>query len=130
MREERILNVYLLPQGPAGGEWASLLGDKYFNALPFKWELTENVEEAQVFVWEGAVTPKSEPVLKKVEELLKQGERVLLLQPVAQSLMKDYSFTRTIDLEQVRYIELPSGSLLPEDLLWGLDECQKKLKHV
>jgi len=119
-----------MPQGIAEREWSSLLGDKYRSALPFSWELTEDPEKAQVFVWEGTVTKKSAPTYKKILELLKQGERVLLLHPSAWTLFKDEPKVIPVDLEQIRYVEIPGGNVLPEDLLWGLSECFKKLQHV
>ena len=130
MKNDFVLKIYILPQSLLFPEWSSLLGDKYRNALPFKWEMTNDVEAAQVIVWDGMMTAKSGPLMHRVEEGLKTGGKLLILQHEAYTLFRSHPYVESIDTKDMKLIELSSANLLPEDMLGALDECYKKLHHV
>lgn len=124
------MQIFLLNQTTLEGEWMSLLGDKYREALPFSWTFTDNFQEAQVVAWDGLLTPKLKGELKQVIESLKNGQKILLLQREALTLFEEQSFIEYLDLDQVRYVELQSMNVLPEDLILALESCHRKLAHV
>lgn len=111
-------------------DWSSLLGDKYRHALPFSWSFTDDPKAASVIAWDGLMTPRSRPVLEQVQELLKEEGKILLLQIEALTLFKEHPFIQYLDLDQIRYVELPLGGIVPEDILSALETCHKKLNNV
>jgi hypothetical protein len=130
MKKASELNIFILGQSLLQPEWSSLMGDKYRHALPFSWKITDDFNKAQVIAWDGLMTPNASSVLEKVEALLKEEGRILLLQREGFTLFQDNPWIKYLDLDQVRYVELPSGGVLPEDLLEALEICHKKLHNV
>lgn len=130
MKKATELNIYILGQSLLLSEWSSLMGDKYLHALPFPWKFTDDYKKASVIAWDGLMTPNASSILGEVEALLKEEGRILLLQREAFTLFQDNPWIKYLDLDQVRYVELPSGGVLPEDLLEALETCHKKLHNV
>src|SRR5262245_24748613 len=119
-KTETVLNLYLLGQTTLASEWTSLLGDKYREALPFAWAFTDSIDEAQVIAWDGVTTAKSHYYFAPVIERLKEKKAVLLLQREAYTLFNDDPFLAFVRPEDLHCIELPSGNVLPEDLLFAI----------
>lgn len=130
MKNETKLKIYLLSQTSMDTQWTSLLGDKFLRALPFDWTFTSIMEEAHVIVWDGLMNAKGAYYLERARQLLASGGPVLLLQRSAQTLFREHPFVREADLSGARFVELPSGNVLPEDLLAGIEACYKKLNNV
>jgi hypothetical protein len=130
MKKENELKLYLLAQSTLLHEWASLLGDKYVNALPFKWSMTDSYEQANVIAWDGLMNTKAAYYFQDILTSLNSGQSILLLQSEASTLFHDHLYLQKINLNQVRYVELPGGNILPEDLLIALEICHQKLNHV
>jgi hypothetical protein len=124
------LKIFLLGPSLYASEWAALLGDKYRMALAFPWAFTSNIKEAQVIAWNGTYNKKSAEVYKQVEAMLKEENRILVLENEAKTLFDREKTVSYIDLHDMRLVALPSGGVLPEDLLSAIDTCHKKLHHV
>lgn len=127
---EAVLKVFIMPQALVYPEWASLFGDKYKEALPFKWSFASDFNEAHVISWDGFITAKTRELIQTVLEGMKSKNQILLLQHVGQTLYLKHPFVEFVKTDDLKVVELPSGNLLPEDLLGGLDECHKKMHHV
>jgi hypothetical protein len=124
------MKIFILGQSLLMSDWSSLSGDKYRHALPFSWSFTDNYKMASVIAWDGLMTPRSLPILKEVQKLLKEEGKILLLQVEALTLFKEHPFVHYLDLDQIRYVELPLGGTVPEDILSALETCHKKLNNV
>jgi len=127
---ERPLNIFIFGTTLYSNEWSALLGDKYQSALSFPWAITDDVEHAEVIAWSGLMNSKSSVQLKKFESILKEKNRILILENEAKSLYASNPDTLSIDLHEIRFVALPSGGVLPEDLLAAIDNCHKKLTNV
>lgn len=130
MTKNNELKIFLLNQCLHESEWSSLLGDKYVSALPFPWSFTEKFEEAQIVAWDGFINPKMAPKLTNIINSLKSGQKILLLQREAYTFFEKNLFATFMNLDQVRYVELQSANVLPEDLILALELCHKKIYHV
>ena len=127
---EQVLKIFIMPQSLIYPEWSSLLGDKFKDALPFKWEMTGSVDEANVIAWDGFMTAKSKDLMESVVEKMKERKQILLLQHVGQTMFVKHPYVEYVNTSDLEVVELPAGNLLPEDLLSGLDQCHKKMNHV
>lgn len=104
-------------------EVPALLGDKFFQGNKLTLVLTREVEKADVIVWDGIITKKNRTFAEKILDELKKNKALLLLRNNAGEDPR-------LNLEEVKYVELSSWSVLPEELMMALEECHKKLKHV
>lgn len=124
-----VLKIYLLPQPLFSTEWLSILGDKYVNCAPIRWEFVEDIKDSHVIAWDGVITPKYTFHLEEIQNQLKSG-KILLLQGEARTLYKNHPFVELVDLNQLTYVELPGWSVLPEQIIAALLQCHQKLAHV
>jgi hypothetical protein len=128
-KNKLVIKIFLLSQPILNTEWASLLGHKYAQALPFPWEFTQSLEEAHIVAWDGVLTPKLMHYQDRILNKLKSGT-ILLLQGEARTFLENHPFVKLISLDQLSYVELPGWSVLPEELLMALSACQQKISHV
>lgn len=123
------LKVLLLSQPLQHTEWLSLMGDKYYSALPFAIEFTHELSAAEIIVWDGVMTPKSQKVYQDVVHSLREG-KVLLLQGEARTLLKKHPIVSQVNIEEMKCVDLPGWSILPEEMIVALEKCHQKLKNV
>lgn len=107
----------------------SLLGDKYLHALPFSLKFVQNVEEADVIIWDGVITPKNHLLSEMILEEMKKT-KVLLLLNDSMTLFKDHPIVKMFDPINLNYVELTGWSTLPEEFLEALKLCHQKLRNV
>ncbi|MGE3608575.1 MAG: hypothetical protein AB7I27_03215 [Bacteriovoracaceae bacterium] len=122
----QILKIYLLNQPILKTEWYSLLGSKYCDSLPFKFELVDSMDEANVVAWDGVFSAKLEEKIP----FDKLKDKLLILVGDSRSFFKNHPFVKLIDPRQYNCIELSSWNVLPEELLMALDQCYKKISNV
>lgn len=130
MKNEKELKIYLLAQRTLQNEWLSLLGDKFRNALGFAWTFTDKITDADVVAWDGLMNVKAAYYLAPVVSSLQTGKQVLLLQYEAHTLFKEDPFLTSLDVSNIRHVELLGGNVLPEDLLAAIVRCREKLYNV
>ncbi len=123
------LKIFFLSQPLLHTEWLSLMGDKYCHSMPFKLEVTHDVESAQIVAWDGVITAKSASLMKSVLGLLKDN-KILLIQGEARTLFKDHPIISQVDLELLNYVEMPGWSVLPEEMIAALEICLQRVSHV
>lgn len=127
--EVQPLRIYNFSHPLMKTEWLSLAGDKYNGVLSFPWEIVSDYATADVVVWDGVISPKmSEAVTRLLEDL--KNTKVLLLMGESMSSLRDHKIVKLVELDQIRYVELPGWSVLPEDILGAIEQCHQKLKHV
>lgn len=110
-------------------EVLSVLTDKYRSILPFECVEVYDLDQADIVLWDGVLTPKNQTRVEKMMETINSG-RVLFVLGESQTLFKDHPIVKFVDPSGLNFVELPGWSLLPEDLLQGLNECYKKLNHA
>jgi len=110
-------------------EWMTLMGDKYNRALSFEWEMVNDIESAAVVTWDGIVTPRNRELVEKMLTQLK-GNKILLLIGESMTLLKNHPVVQSFETNELKIIEIPGWSLLPEEILGALETCHQKLNHV
>jgi Ni,Fe-hydrogenase III small subunit len=110
-------------------EWMTLMGDKYNRALSFEWEMVNDIESAAVVTWDGIVTPRNRELVEKMLTQLK-GNKILLLIGESMTLLKNHPVVQSFETNELKIIEIPGWSLLPEEILRALETCHQKLNHV
>lgn len=110
-------------------EWMTLMGDKYHRTLSFEWEMVNDIESAAVVTWDGIVTPRNRELVEKMLTQLK-GNKILLLIGESMTLFKDHPVVQSFETNELKIIEVPGWSLLPEEILGALETCHQKLTHV
>jgi hypothetical protein len=109
-------------------ELLSLLGDKYVHALPFPWEFVQDLEAAEVVVWDGVMSPRNKYY---TDELLRKLEtKVLLLTGEAMTSLKASKKVSLVDESKFQVVRLTGWNVLPEEILSALEAAYKKLHHV
>lgn len=107
----------------------SLLGDKYLHALPFSLNFVDKMDEADVIIWDGVITPKNHVLAEMILEEMKKT-KVLLLLNESMTLLKNHPIIKMFDPINLNYVELTGWSTLPEDFLGALELCHQKLRNV
>lgn len=123
------LKVFVVANPATYNEWAILKSTKYSGAFDFNWEFTSNIDEAQVFIWDGVKNITSQDTFRRVEDILSSEGHILLWVRLI-DFLEDFKTTSLIDLDQTRYVELNHSELRPESMIWALKECKKKLTNV
>jgi Ni,Fe-hydrogenase III small subunit len=110
-------------------ETLSLLGHKYAEALPFSWQFTSDLSEANVLLWDGIITKKNKA---RMEDILKQVEsgKILLLLGESTTLYENSKEVEKLNINEDQCVIASGWSVLPEDLLCAFETCYKKLNHV
>ncbi|MFL5785142.1 MAG: hypothetical protein ACJ76H_11055 [Bacteriovoracaceae bacterium] len=126
--EKASLNVYCLGGPLLSTEWAGLMGDKYREHMSFTPVLVATPEEAQVIVWDGVTTPKSQ---RLIQDLLNSvSDKVIFrLTGEAPTFFQDHPFVR-LNRREISSVHLPPSRVLPEEILEALEECRQKAGHV
>lgn len=107
----------------------SLLGDKYLYALPFSLNFVDKMDEADVIIWDGIITPKNHVLAEMILEEMKKT-KVLLLLNDSMTLLKNHPIIKMFDPINLNYVELAGWSTLPEEFLGALELCHQKLRNV
>jgi Ni,Fe-hydrogenase III small subunit len=123
------LLIYQLSHSLMVTEILALAGAKYASSMPFTWELTDDYETSDIVLWNGILSLKNEEFLTKIIDDIR-SRKVLLLIGEAITLFTDHPFVKVPDLGDLKMVEIPGWSALPEDLLMALESCEKKLKNV
>ena len=129
MDKNTSLKLYLMSNPTLNSEWSAIFSDKYAYALSFTWEVVESPEFADVIAWDGVITPKLELYIDRIFKRL-ENHAILLLQGEARTLYENNPYVKSLKLDQLRYVELPGWSVLPEEILMALTVCHQKLNHV
>lgn len=126
--EKNTLKIFCLGGPLLSTEWASIMGHKYREHMNFVPVLVSSPEEAEVIVWDGVMTPKSQRTL---QELLDKtnDKTVFLMTGEATTFLHDHPFVR-MNQRELTSVYLPPSRVLPEEILDALDECRKKAGHV
>lgn len=124
-----VIKVFCLSQTSRNLEWAPLLSHKYKDALDFNLELSSNLEDSQIIVWDGLITPKSEEIFNRVIKKLKSPDATLFYSGEERTLFSDHPYTKRYDLKDTRLEILPARPL-PEEILFALDTFWKKRANV
>lgn len=128
-KEQPTLTLFCLTDSTFPGEWLSIQGDKYKDALSFPWKMVNQFQDADVIIWDGLISPKASLVMEEIIEHLKKG-KMLLLERQAETLHQHFPFVKILSLDQIRYIEVSGRNILPEELLLALEACYQKCHHV
>lgn len=110
-------------------EWMTLMGDKYHRTLSFEWEMVNDIESAAIVTWDGIVTPRNRELVEKMLTQL-SGNKILLLIGESMTLLKNHPVVQSFETNELKIIEVPGWSLLPEEILGALETCHQKLNHV
>jgi Ni,Fe-hydrogenase III small subunit len=126
--DKNALNIYCLGGPLLSTELASIMGDKYREHLSFEPVLVATPDEAQVIVWDGVITPKSQQAI--TELLDRVGEKtVFLLTGEASTFFLDHPFIR-LNTRKLQSVFLPPSKVLPEEILESLELCRSRSGHV
>lgn len=130
MKEEaKVLKIFQLSHPLMTTEWLSIFGDKYHNALSFKWMMVTDIKEADVVVWDGVITPKAAPLLGPLLEEFKQN-KILLLVGESMTSLRNHPLVKLASLDGLRFVEISGWSILPEEILGAIEVCHQKLTNV
>ena len=130
MKEKKqTLKIFLLSSPVVATEIFALLGDKYTNALPFRWEMTTDFSSAQIVIWDGVLTLRNQSVMRSVASKMVPGKILLFLNGSA-TFLKDNPVAGVMELDKVPLVEVRGRNILPEDLISAIEACQKKLSYV
>lgn len=130
MKEQRKnYKIFCLANSMMSTELLTLRGSKYADALPFDFEFSQNLQEASIIAWDGVIASRASREIQKIIEALRNG-KILLLLGESYSLFKGFPSVETLPLENLNVVELTGWTVLPEDLLVGLEKCHQKLSHV
>ena len=110
-------------------EWLSIQSDKFSRALPFEWEMVNDYASAEIVVWDGVITPKNADLTSVMFKDFKDA-KVLLLLGESMTLLRNHPIVRMLNPEGLRYVEVASWNILPEEILSALELCREKLKNV
>jgi hypothetical protein len=122
------LLIYGLNQPLLTTEWVSMLGDKFSQALPFQFLLTDDISAAHVVAWDGVISPKLERIIPEIEKHL--ATKILLFMGESQTLLRDHPIVRLYQGNPERTFQLTGWSVLPEEILAMLETCYQKIQHV
>ncbi len=123
-----VLKIFSLGQPLMFTEWRSVLGDKYFHALPFDIVVTDSITEASVIAWDGVISLKQRRLVEEFASLL-QG-KILLRMGESQTLFRDHPYVKLFDTSGMTEVQLTGWSVLPEEILAALETCYKKITNV
>lgn len=110
-------------------EMLAIQGDKYSKVLPFEWIFVNELDQADIVVWDGIVTPKNTSFVSQMLEKVKSN-KVLLLLGESMTLFKNHPIANSFDYSEVKTVEVAGWNVLPEEILSALEICREKLNHV
>lgn len=124
---KKLLRIFNFSHPLMVTESLALLGDKYVSALPFKISAVNNIQDSDIVLWDGVLTPKNKKMVNRMMESLSPS-RLLIIMGESYTLLDE---NEVVKVYETREEKISSGwSLLPEDLLNVLLDCHKKLQNV
>lgn len=123
------LRIYNFSHPLMNTEWLSIQSDKFSRALPFEWETVSDYASAEIVVWDGVITPKNEEIVSRMMNDFKET-KVLLLLGESMTLLKNHPIVKMLNPTGLRFVEVASWNILPEEILSALEICREKLKNV
>lgn len=126
--EKSTFKIYCLGGPLLSTEWNSIMGDKYREHLNFEPVLVSTPDEAQVIVWDGVITPKSQVMISELIDRVSE-KTVFLLTGEAATLFQDHPFVR-LNTRKLQSVFLPPSKVLPEELLESLELCRSRSVNV
>jgi hypothetical protein len=123
------LKIYNFSHPLMTTEWLSIQSDKFSRTLPFEWEMVTDYASAEIVVWDGVITPKNSEMTSMMFKDFKDS-KVLLLLGESMTLLRNHPIVRMLNPEGLRYVEVSSWNILPEEILSALEMCREKLKNV
>lgn len=123
------LKIYQLPNPLMSTELLALLGNKYFEALSFRWEFVSDISQCDVVIWDGVINSKSARIYETMIPYI-DDKKMLMLVRDSLAYPSENPMIKLIDLEKVQYVEISGWGALPEEILAALEQCYKKIKHV
>jgi hypothetical protein len=130
MKNQLELKIFSLSAKDSHHELLSIMGDKFNSSLPFSWELTNDLDQANVVFSDGFYNDKFKEYFFHVVNILKSKNGVLVLHYEMQTLLEQVDQLKKIPLENIVYFELVGADALPEEILSVLNQCHEKLKNV
>lgn len=123
------LKIFVVANPATQNEWAVLRSTKYQNAMDFSWSFTSDLEEANIFIWDGLSNKVSRKSFEKLEKKIStEGHLLLWVRPI--DFFESFKTTSGLDLDQIRYVEVFQTGLNPQRMISSLTECKKKLIDV
>lgn len=125
----RELKIFVVANPATQNEWAVLKSSKYQNSMNFNWSFTSDLDAANIFIWDGLSNKVSKNSFEKLEKKLStQGQLLLWTRPI--DFFESFKTTSSLDLDQIRYVEVFQAGLTPEKMIASLIECKKKMIDV
>jgi hypothetical protein len=110
-------------------EWLSIQSDKFSRALPFEWEMVSDYASAEVVVWDGVITAKNSEIVSMMFQDFREN-KVLLLLGESMTLLRNHPVVKMLNPSGLRFVEVASWNILPEEILSALEQCREKSQHV
>jgi hypothetical protein len=126
---KQTLKIFILSSPVVATEIFALSGDKYKNALPFRWEMTSDFTSAQIVIWDGVITLRNQAVMRSIISKMTAG-KVLLFLNGSSTFLRENPTAKVMELDKVPLVEVKGRNILPEELISALEACQKKLSYV
>lgn len=123
------LKIYNFSHPLMNTEWLSIQSDKFSRALPFEWEMVSDYASAEIVVWDGVITPKNGEIVSKMLNDFKET-KVLLILGESMTLMKNHPIVKMLNPTGLRFVEVASWNILPEEILSALELCREKVRNV
>lgn len=129
MNKDKTLKLFNFSHPLLNTEINSIIGDKFSGSLPFKIEIVDSLEAANVVLWDGIVTPKNRKVSDKIIKSI-GPDRVLFLIGESMTLFKGHDVAQPVDSSGLNVVELPGWTILPEEIISKVQNCYQKLYNV
>lgn len=126
--KQRTLRIFNFSNPLSNTEILSVLGDKFKNALPFKWEFISDYKSADVIMWDGVITPKNKYYVEKI--ISDSNQKIILLVGESVTLLKESPVARLVEMDRSNIVELFGWTLIPEEILAAFQTCYQKLNYV
>ncbi len=130
MKKQLELKIFSLSAKDSHHELSSILGDKFKSSLPFSWEITNDLNQANVVFSDGFYNDKFKEYFFHALNILKSNKGILVLHYEMKTLLEQVKQLNQIPLDGFDYFELVGADALPEEILSILNQCYEKLKNV
>lgn len=126
--QQHTLRIFNFSNPQASTEILSVLGDKFVNTLPFKWEITTDYKASDVVIWDGVITPKNRHYVDQIVN--DSDKKIILLVGESVTLLKQSPVAKMVEMDRSNVVELFGWTLIPEEILSAFQTCYQKLGHV
>jgi len=130
MKKQLELKIFSLSAKDSHYELLSILGDKFNSSLPFSWEITNDLNQANVVFSGGFYNEKFKEYFFHALDVIKVNNAILVLHYEIKTLLEQVELLKKIPLENIEYVEIVGADALPEEILSVLNQCYEKLKNV